>query len=105
MFVNDKEYEIKYTINTLCAMANNGIDVMNLDKITMNIITVRELLMYGLRHENKKITQNQTGDLMDAYFEEGGKFNELAEEIMFALAKSLGNGEEKDDAKEQEEGK
>ena len=22
MFVNDKEYEIKYTINTLCAMAN-----------------------------------------------------------------------------------
>ena len=105
MFVNDKEYEIKYTINTLCAMANNGIDVMNLDKITMNIVTVRELLMYGLRHENKKITQNQTGDLMDAYFEEGGKFNELAEEIMSALAKSLGNDEEKDDAEEQEEGK
>ena len=43
MFVKDKEYEIKYTINTLCTMANNGIDVMNLDKITMNIVTVREL--------------------------------------------------------------
>ena len=105
MFVNDKEFEIKYTINTLCAMATNGIDVMNLDKVTMNIVTVRELLMYGLRHENKKITQNQTGDLMDAYFKEGGKFNELAEEIMFALAKSLGNSEEKDNAEEQEEGK
>ena len=64
MFVNDKEYEIKYTINTLCAMANNGIDVMNLDKITMNIVTVRELLMYGLKASIKennriKLTKSQ----------------------------------------------
>ena len=46
--------------------------------------------MYGLKHDNKKITQAQAGDLMDAYLEEND-FNELVAEVMAALAKSLGS--------------
>ena len=62
--------------------------------------------MYGLKHENKKITQAQAGDLMDAYCEEGGDINELSSEIMICLAKALGGKVEDDeDDTEGEEGK
>ena len=105
MIMNDKNYEIKFTINTLCAMAQDGIDVMNLENMNINIVTVRDLLMYGLRHENKKITKNQVGDLMDDFLQEGS-FNDIVEELLGALAKSLGKAEEQEEVKaEDEEGK
>lgn len=60
--------------------------------------------MFGLKHENKKITQAQAGELMDAFFEDGGDFNELVDEIMNCLNKSLG-GKPVEEEKEEEEGK
>ena len=57
--INGKDYELKYTINTLCQMCDAGIDVMDLGNLKINIKTVRELFMFGLKHENKKITQAQ----------------------------------------------
>ena len=104
--INGKDYELKYTINTLCQMCDSGIDVMDLANLKINIKTVRELFMFGLKHENKKITQAQAGDLMDAYCEEGGDINELSAEIMTCLAKALGGKVEDDeDDAEGEEGK
>ena len=104
--INGKDYELKYTINTLCQMCDAGIDVMDLGNLKINIKIVRELFMYGLKHENKKITQAQAGDLMDAYCEEGGDINELSAEIMTCLAKALGGKVEDDeDNDEGEEGK
>ena len=104
--INGKDYELRYPMNTLCAMCDAGIDVMHLSELRINIKVVRELFMYGLKHENKKITQAQAGDLMDAYCEEGGTIDELATEIMACLAKALG-GKAKDDEDdtEGEEGK
>lgn len=105
MLVNGKEYEIKYTINTLCAMTEQGFDVMNMEKTVINMLTIRDLLMFGLRHEHKKITKNQAGDLMDEYIADGGTFNGLVDEIMTALGKSLGEDkvEEKKDNKEEKD--
>ena len=40
---------------------------------------------------------------MDAFFEEGGDFNELVTEVMGCLSKSLGG--KKDSEEEEEEGK
>ena len=60
--INGRDYELKYTVNTLCNMCDAGLDVMNLDKMIINVKTIRELFMYGLRHDVKKITQNQAGD-------------------------------------------
>ena len=105
MIIKDKNYEIKFTINTLCVMTSEGIDVMNLGEMKINMLTIRDLLMYGLRHENKKITKNQAGDLIDEYFEDGGTFNQLVEEIMKALAKSLGEEEKNNEDSEVDEGK
>ena len=101
--INGKDYELRYPMNTLCAMCDAGIDVMHLSELRINIKVVRELFMYGLKHENKKITQAQAGDLMDAYCEEGGDINELSTEIMTKLNKSLGGSE--DPIEENEEGK
>ena len=92
--INGKDYELRYPMNTLCSMCDAGIDVMHLSELRINIKVVRELFMYGLKHENKKITQAQAGDLMDAFFEDGGDYNEIVTEIMTKLNKSLGGSEE-----------
>ena len=103
--INGKDYELRYPMNTLCSMCDAGIDVIHLAELRINIKVVRELFMYGLKYENKKITQAQAGDLMDAYCEEGGDINELSTEIMTCLAKALGGKVEDDDDTEGEEGK
>ena len=98
--INGRDYELRYTVNTLCNMCDAGLDVMNLDKMIINVKTIRELFMYGLRHDIKKITQNQAGELMDKYMDEGGTFNSLVEEVMDSLGKSLGGDESEDDGEE-----
>lgn len=101
--INGRDYELRYGINTLCNMCDAGIDVMHMDQMVINVKTIRELFMYGLRHDVKKITQNQAGELIDDYFDEGGDFNSLVEEVMNSLTKSLGSDESSD--KETREGK
>ena len=101
MLVKDQNLEFKFTINTLCTMAEQGIDVMNMSNVKITMPVVRELVMYGLKHQDKKITQNKAGNLMDEYLEEGGTFDNLVTEIMAALEKSLGGG--KAESEEQEE--
>ena len=92
--IKDKEYELKYTVNTLCIMAEDGIDVMNIADMNINIVTIRDLFYYGLKHENKRITKNQAGELMDELLEYGYSFKELVELVMEALTKSLGKKKE-----------
>ena len=99
--IKDKEYELKYTVNTLCIMAEDGIDVMNIADMNINIVTIRDLFYYGLKHENKRMTKNQAGELMDELLEYGYSFKELVELVMEALTKSL--GKKKEDTEEQEE--
>ena len=104
--INGKDYELRYPMNTLCAMCDAGIDVMHLTELRINIKLVRDLFMYGLKYENKKITQAQAGDLMDAYCEEGGDINELSAEVMICIARALGGKvDEGDEEDEGEEGK
>lgn len=89
--IRDKEYELKFTINMLCEMSEQGFDVMNIGAININIRTIRDLFYYALKGADKKITKAKAGDLMDAFIEEGGSFDELIDVVMEALGKSLGN--------------
>ena len=77
---------------------------MNLKDFVVNIITIRDLFYYGLKHENKKITKAQAGELMDAFLEEGHMMNELIEAVMGALAKSLGRNDNENNNNEEVEG-
>lgn len=105
--IKGKEYELKYPVNTLCIMAEDGIDVMNINDLQINIATIRDLFYYGLKHENKKITKNQAGDLMDDLLADGYTFRELLEEVMNALGKSLGGKKDNEEEpnESEEEGK
>lgn len=104
LHIKDKEYELKFPVNTLCMMAEDNIDVMNIESVPVNLKTIRDLFYYGLKYENKKITKNQAGDLMDDYLEDGGNIYDLFVEIMNALAKSLGKGKaDKEEANDSEE--
>lgn len=106
LHIKNKEYELKFPVNTLCMMAEDDIDIMNIENVPVNLKTIRDLFYYGLKYENKKITKNQAGDLMDDYLEDGGNIYDLFVEIMNALGKSLGKGKanKADDNNEGDEG-
>lgn len=106
--VDGRDYELKFTINTLCDMSAKGIDVMNFSDIKMTIPVMREMFYFALKKDvGKKLTQNQAGDIMDEYMECGHTFEELTEKILEALANAMGRKEDRDEevAEEAEEGK
>lgn len=99
--INNKNYEIKYTINTLIRMEEDGLDVMHMDTLINNISfsLIRKLFYYGLINSvGKSLTLNKAGDMMDEYLEEHD-YKELMTTLLNELAKSLGYDV---DAKEQE---
>ena len=102
--IRDKEYELKFTINMLCEMSEQGFDVMNIGSMNINIRTIRDLFYYALKGGDKKITKAKAGDLMDAFIEEGGSFDELIDVVMEALGKSLGNKPVEDKEEVEEDG-
>lgn len=99
--IGKKDYFLNYDINTLCMMKTQGLDVMKLDQIEMDILTIRDLFYYGLCRLQKDLTKEDAGDLMSEYIQEGGSFDKLAEVITNALTASLGLKNENND----EEGK
>ena len=89
--IGNKEYEIKYTINTLCRMESDGLDVMHINKIVENVSfsLIRKLFFYGISASAGKITENKAGDIMDEYLE-NNDYNELMTVLIQELAKALG---------------
>lgn len=103
--VKDKEYELRFTINVLCLMADEGYDVLNMDKMleNVNIATIRTLFYYGLKGADKKITINRAGEIIEEMIETGEyTLFDIIELVMNALAKSLGG--KKEEAEVEEEG-
>ena len=90
--VGSKEYEVKYTINTLVRMESDGIDVMHIENLinNMNFTLVRKLFYYGLMNSvGKSMTENKAGDMMDEYLEKHD-YKELMTMLLSELAKALG---------------
>lgn len=106
--IKNKEYELVYDINVMCKMAGAGIDVMDngIDKIISSLPNLRKAFSYGLMHNNKKITENQAGNLMTAYLkEEGNSIQDLIEEVANALSDGLGTLTNDENIEDSEEGK
>ena len=100
--VNGKEYEIKFTINTLVRMEEDGIDVMHMENLmnNMNFALIRKLFYYGLINSaGKSLTMNKAGDMMDEYLE-NHNYRDLMTALLSELARALGYDV---DAKEQKE--
>lgn len=103
--INNKEYEIKYTINTLIRMESDGLNVMQMDQIINNIsfTLVRKLFYYGLINSvGKSLTLNKAGDMMDEYLE-NHDYKELMTVLLSELARALGHDVDAKDQGEAEE--
>lgn len=89
--INNKNYFLSYSINVLCEMKADGIDVMKLNE-DMDFIQIRALFYYGLKrmHSKEIKTLEAAGDLMSDFLENGGDMELLGETISKALTHSLG---------------
>ena len=107
--INDKDYELKYTINILSKMSANGLDpIRNAENVTGTIANTRKAFYYGLVEENSKITEATAGKLMDAYIAEGNAISDVMNMIQDAIFESLGidtDAETENNVEESGEGK
>ena len=90
--IANKEYEIKFSINTLCRMEADGLDVMHINTIIENInfTLIRKLFFYGIMASaGKGFTEAKAGDMMDEYLADND-YNELMTALIAELAKALG---------------
>ena len=90
--IANKEYEIKYTINTLCRMESDGLDVMHINTIieNVNFTLIRKLFFYGIMASaGKGFNEAKAGDMMEEYLEHNN-YNELMTVLIAELAKALG---------------
>ena len=71
--INNKEYFLKFTINSLCEMKECGLDVMKLDE-TIDFAQLRSIFYFGLKkiHGQEIKSVEQAGDLMSDYLETQG---------------------------------
>ena len=103
--IANKEYEIKFSINTLCRMESDGLDVMHINNIIENInfTLIRKLFFYGIMASaGKGFTEAKAGDLMEEYLEHND-YNELMTVLIAELARALGydlDAKEKQEAEE-----
>lgn len=90
--IGNKEYEIKFTINTLVRMEADGLDVIHVNNIIENInfTLIRKLFFYGMMASaGKGFNEAKAGDLMDEYLADNN-YNELMTILVTELARSLG---------------
>ena len=103
--IANKEYEIKYTINTLCRMESDGLYVMHINTIieNVNFTLIRKLFFYGIMASaGKGFNEAKAGDMMEEYLE-NNNYNELMMVLLSELAKALGYDLDAKDKKEAEE--
>ena len=101
--IADKEYEVKFSINTLVRMESDGLDVMNINNIIENInfTLIRKLFFYGIMASaGKGFTEAKAGELLDEYLEHNN-YHDLMTALINELARSLGYDL---DAKEEADG-
>lgn len=92
--INKDIYTLRYSIETLCLMTEQGYDPMDYlegNKL-LNIPTVTKLFYYGLleKHNKPKMTEKRAAQLISEYCEHNGNIYEIALFTSRAMADSLG---------------
>lgn len=103
--IANKEYEIKFSINTLCRMEADGLEVMHIQNIISNInfTLIRKLFFYGIMASaGKGFTEAKAGDLMEEYLEHND-YHDLMTILVGEFAKALGYDIDAKDEQEAEE--
>jgi hypothetical protein len=62
----DKERVLKFTLNSLVYAEDEGVDIQNMGKAgSVKLKDLRTLLFAGLMHEDKELTAEAVGDMID----------------------------------------
>ena len=92
--INKKDYVLKFTTKALMNLNAKGITLTSLsqDVEKLNLISLYEAFHEGLKFANKDITLDQTYELIDTYYEEGGEVENFFMMILEEYAGSMGLG-------------
>ena len=92
--INKKDYVLKFTTKALMNLNAKGITLTSLsqDMEQLNLISLYEAFLEGLKFANKDITLDQAYELIDLYYEEGGEVEAFFMMILEEYANSMGLG-------------
>ena len=92
--INNKAHVLKFTTKALMNLNSKGITLTSLsaDMEKLNLISLYEAFCEGLKFANKDITLDETYELIDLYYEEGGEVEAFFMMILEEYAKSMGVG-------------
>ena len=92
--INKKDYVLKFTTKALMNLNAKGITLTSLsqDMEQLNLISLYESFYEGLKFANKDITLDETYELIDAFYEEGGEVEGFFMMILEEYAQSMGLG-------------
>ena len=92
--INKKDHVLKFTTMDLMNLNAKGITLASLssDMEKLNLMSLYEAFCEGLKFANKDITLDETYELIDAHYEEGGEVETFFMMILGEYAKSMGLG-------------
>ena len=92
--INKKDIVLKFTTKALMNLNAKGITLASLssDMENLNLISLYDAFHEGLKFANKDITLDETYELIDLYYEEGGEVENFFMMILEEYSKSMGLG-------------
>ena len=92
--INKKDYVLKFTTKALMNLNAKGITLTSLasDMEKLNLISLYEAFHESLKFANKEITLDQTYEIIDSYYEEGGEVEEFFTIVLEEYSKAMGLG-------------
>ena len=92
--INKKDYVLKFTTKALMSLNAKGITLTSLasDMEKLNLISLYEAFHEGLKFANKDITLDETYEIIDSYYEEGGEVEEFFTIVLEEYSKAMGLG-------------
>ena len=90
--INKKDYVLKFTTKALMNLNAKGITLTSLsqDMEQLNLISLYEAFHEGLKFANKDITLDETYEIIDSYYEEGGEVQEFFVMILEEYSRAMG---------------
>ena len=90
--INKKDYVLKFTTKALMNLNSKGITLASLssDMENLNLMSLYEAFCEGLKFANKDITLDETYEIIDSYYEEGGEVQEFFMMILEEYSRAMG---------------
>lgn len=96
--INNKDVVVKFNINSIKQLGKSGLTLKTLSDSVQDVdmSAVALFFHYGVKALNYKATEDDTDEMLDNYFEEGGTFENLVELLLDEYTKAMGLKIDKD---------